>query len=190
MMNGQCTSIPAVKFLIPAAVTHDRHPVDILQAVGCIMVDVDCHSSRAMRLHPSLKAFITDHRRCTDDRFYIDAAVHHASIHELALGPINRFVVHNICQLDDTSLLNSDIPAMQERINRLVPTPLLYASRHWADHLLNVKPSEGRVLEHLREFFFRHLLHWIELSSVTGQVDAGLASLQAVLEWLRVCIVL
>jgi hypothetical protein len=189
LMNGKCASILAAKSHIPAVVTHDRDPVDVLQTVGCIVLDVPNDGICAVRLHPSFQAFITDNRRCTDDRFYVDMAVHYASIPELALEAMNRLIVHNICRLEDTSLLNSEVSDMEDRIHRFVSATLLYAVRHWADHLPNVKLSEGRVLEHLRAFLFQHLLHWIELSSATGQVDAALASLKTLLKWLTVCIV-
>jgi hypothetical protein len=187
LMNGQCTSILEAKSCSPAVITLDRHPVNVLQTIGCIMLDVDTDGACAVRLHPAFQAFITDNRRCHENRFYVDIAVHHASVPELVLETINQFIVRNICQLDDTSLLNSEIPDIEERIKRLVPAPLLYASRRWADHLQDVKPSEGLV-EHLHEFLFKHILHWIELSSVTGQIDAALASLKTLLELLMVCI--
>ena len=111
--------------------------------------------------------------------------IQYPPIPDLVLETMNRLIVHNICRLEDTSLLNSEIGDVEQRINEFVPPPLLYASRHWADHL-HMTPSERRVLEPFREFLFNHLLHWIELSSLTGQVDAALASLRIAFEWLTV----
>ena len=137
-------------------------------------------------LHQAFRAFITDRKRCTDDRFYVDMAVDYTQpIFEVGLKAMNCFIV---CRLEDTSLLNSELTDTEERINRFIPAPLLYASRHWVDHLLHVQQSERRVLDELFTFLFMHLLHWIELSSLTGQVDTALASLKVVLEWLKVCV--
>ena len=183
LTNGECTSISKVKLHFPVAVTLGHHPVDVLHNVGCIMLDVG--GSGVLRLHPTFKAVVMDDQRNIDHHFYVDTKVR---IPDLFWEVINHLITRNVCRLEDASLLNSEIADMEARINRFVPATLLYASRHWADHL-PVKSSENLV-EHLREFLFKHLLHWIELSSVIGQVDAALVSLSITLEWLTVWIVL
>ena len=193
LINGESSSMLEVKSHFPAkshspaAVALQYHPVDMLRTVGCIMFQVD--GSCVVRLHPAFQAFVMDSRRCINPWFYDGKEVQYPPIPDLVLETMNDLIVHNICRLEDTSLLNSEVADLEQRINQFVPPPLLYASRHWADHL-HAKPSEKQVLEPLREFLLNHLLHWIELSSVTGQVDAALASLRITSEWLTVWIVL
>ena len=183
LINGESASISGVKPYLPTVVALQSHPVDVLHTAGCIILHVN--GLCVVRLHPAFQAFVMDSRRCTHPWFYDGQEVQYPPIPALVLQTMNHLIAHNISRLEDTSLLNSEIGDIEQRINEFVPPPLLYASRHWADHL-HMTPSESRVLEPFREFLFNHLLHWIELSSLTGQVDAALASLRTASEWLTV----
>jgi hypothetical protein len=161
------------------------HAIDILVKIGCMADKADNKGSHTLALHPAFEAFITDRRRCTDDRFYVDVTAAYA---EVCLGVMNELLSRNICQIEDLSLLNSELPELPLRIKQYVPESLQYACRYWVEHLLNVSPIhalKGTMVQ-LRDFLFKHLLHWIELSSLLGQPDAALASLKSLEEWLKV----
>jgi hypothetical protein len=85
-------------------------------------------------------------------------------------------------------LLNSELPELPSRVEQYVPETLQYACRYWVEHLLNISPEHAAkgTMVPLRDFLFKHLLHWIELSSLLGQLDAALASLKSLEEWLKV----
>jgi hypothetical protein len=158
------------------------HSVKILVKIGCIVDSVDTKGFHTLTLHAAFENFMTDDPRC---RTYLDATVAHPDVY---LDVMNSLLSRNVCQIDNMSLLNSEIPELQSRIKQCVPETLRYACRQWAEHLLSLSPEHtGQgTMEHLRHFLFRHLLHWIELSSLLGQLDAALASLKILEEWLKV----
>ena len=187
LINVQCPSISIAKSLVPFT-SSGSHPIDTLYKLGCILDKVDLSGLHALMLHPAFVAFITDKQRCTDGQFCIDVQVRHTKpIAEECLHIMNSHFSPDICQFGDTSLLNSELPEKEEHIQQFVPGPLQYASQHWASHLQDMKHTTSQVLDQLHEFLFVHLLHWIELSSLMGQLDATLASLKHVYEWLKVC---
>jgi hypothetical protein len=161
------------------------HPIDILVKIGCMMDEVDDKGFHTLTPQPAFETFITDRRRCTNNRFYVDVTTAYA---EVCLGVMNELLSRNICQIEDTYLLNSELPELPLRVKQRVPEPLQYACRYWVEHLLNISPnhaSKGAMVQ-LRGFLFKRLLHWIELSSLLGQLDTALASLKSLEEWLKV----
>ena len=188
LISGQCPSILAAKSLVPLTTISGCHPIDTLYKLGWILDKVDTSGLHVLMLHPALEAFITDKQWSSDGQFCVDLNIEYAMpIAEMCLHVMNSLFSHNMCQFEDTSLLNSELPEKEEHIQQFVPESLQYASQHWAGHLLDVKYNTSQVLNQLHEFLFKHLLHWIELSSLMGQLDASLASLKRVYEWLKVC---
>jgi hypothetical protein len=161
------------------------HLIDILVKIGCVVDKVNNKGFHTLTLHPALEAFITDNQRCTDHQFYADIT---AVDSEVCLGVMNDLLLHNICHIEDMSLLNSELPELPSRVKQYVPETLQYACRYWVEHLLNISPEHAvkGTMVSLRDFLFKHLLHWIELSSLLGQLDAALASLKSLEEWLKV----
>jgi hypothetical protein len=161
------------------------HLIDILVKIGCVVDKVNNKGFHTLTLHPALEAFVTDNQRCTDNRFYADIT---AANSEVCLGVMNELLSHNICHIEDMSLLNSELPELPSRVEQYVPETLQYACRYWVEHLLNISPEHAAkgTMVPLRDFFFKHLLHWIELSSLLGQLDTALASLKSLEEWLKV----
>jgi NACHT domain len=160
------------------------HAIDILVKIGCMVDKADNKGSHTLAPQPAFEAFITDRRRCTDNRFYVDITVAYV---EICLDVVNGLLSRNICQLEDISLLNWEHPELQLRVQQSVPESLQYACRCWAEHLLNIssKHAAKGTMVQLRCFLFKRLLHWIELLSLLGQLDAALASLKSMEEWLK-----
>jgi hypothetical protein len=161
------------------------HPFDVLYRIGCILDIGDSHS---VVLHPAFEAYITNGERCTDHRFFVDVATDYDPIAEVCLHVMNNLLSYDICQIGDSSLLNSELSRNQIIVDQFVPESLRYVSQHWITLVLETKGDLGRVLEQLRRFLFEHLLHWIELSSLMGQIQASLASLRRLYEWLEVSV--
>jgi hypothetical protein len=161
------------------------HAIDILVKIGCVADKVDNKGFRTLTPQAPFEDFITDKRRCTDDRFYVNIT---ATYVEVCLDVMNGLLSRNICQIEDASLLNSELPELQSRIKQYLPEAVQYACRYWVGHLQNISPEhagKGTMMQ-LRRFLFKHLLHWIELSSLLGQLDTALTSLKSLEEWLKV----
>jgi len=91
----------------------------------------------------------------------------------------------NICRLDDHVLLSEvrDLPACRATY---IGGTLEYACHFWTNHLVRIPaggPDVKEVLSAINKFFKRHLLFWIEVLSLTGNLDIGVHALNNVQQW-------
>jgi hypothetical protein len=132
-------------------------------------------------LHASLPDFLLE--RCVDARFRIDASAFHARLTLRCLQILNSSLKNNICNITDPSLLNSEVDGLKEKLAEVAPDQLRYAARFWHVHLIEYLATMDDISllkQNLDEFCSDHLLHWVELMSLLGQlsiVEYGLASL-------------
>jgi len=135
--------------------------------------------------HKSLPDFLTDHKRCKDERFFVDPSIHHVEILFSCLDLMREKLRKNICDLDDYAILSKvkDLPARKEAC---IGSALEYACRFWTKHLARI-PGDGphakQVQEAIHEFFTMRLLFWVEVLSVTGHLGAGVYAINEIRQW-------
>ncbi|KAJ6527949.1 putative WD-repeat protein, partial [Mycena vulgaris] len=125
-------------------------------------------------LHPSFADFITNPKRCTIPNYVVKLEEQHTLLAQsclLAMQGLSR----DICQIRNTSLLNSEIRDLPARIQKHVPAHVQYACRHWAHHVSKCMIS-STLLALLQTFCEQHLLHWMEISSLLGELRNVLVS--------------
>lgn len=135
-------------------------------------------------IHPSFQDFLTNPNRCHDPRFAVNISIQHNIIAKYCLQALQT-LKQNICQLDE-SKLNNEVPGLLERIGRYIPNHLQYASRYWALHLIHSEP-DADMLELLEAFCTQHLLHWIEVLSLLGELRIAAEALSSIQDMLNVC---
>jgi hypothetical protein len=91
----------------------------------------------------------------------------------------------DICQVGGPSLLLSEISDISTRIATHIPLHVQYACCHWAYHILNGDPTT--MIELLEEFLSQHLLHWIEVCSLLGNLRNALVGVTNMHQLLMVC---
>ena len=135
--------------------------------------------------HKSFPDFLTDPRRCKDERFFVNPPDLHTDILLSCLDLMKERLAKNICELEGCPTL-SDVHDLPARRERHIGSALEYACRFWAKHLAEV-PSSGphvkQVQELVDEFFTMHLLFWIEVLSLTGNLSLGVYALHEVNQW-------
>ena len=124
--------------------------------------------------------FVSDD--CPSD-YYID--LQNANM-ELGIACLKKMVEQlrfNICRLEDSRLLNSDVHDLPSRIKENISNALQYSSLYWSNHLcFGANNGNPRVWEGLRKFFEGpYALFWIEILSVLGKVPIGVPSLRRVI---------
>ena len=134
--------------------------------------------------HKSFPDFLTDPGRCKDKRFFIDPPVHHINILFSCLDLMKRKLKRDICNLEESNLRDlEDQPALKET---WIGDALEYACRFWTKHLAKI-PSNGphvkQVYELVDEFFTTHLLSWIEVLVLTGNLDSSVYALHDIDQW-------
>ena len=135
--------------------------------------------------HKSFPDFLTDHKRCNDQRFFVGPTVHHAEILLSCLSLMGERLKRNICNLDDYAVL-SEVGDLSTYQKVYIGDALEYACQFWTKHLLEI-PGNNPCIEEVKgvidQFFAIHLLHWIEVLVLTRNLDAGVYAMHDVGKW-------
>ncbi|KAI0317512.1 hypothetical protein OF83DRAFT_131940 [Amylostereum chailletii] len=120
-------------------------------------------------IHPTFSEFLTNGSRCKNRAFVVDNALQHTLIAQQCLETLQQ-LKYNICNIEDPTKLNEEVPDLAERIVENIPPHLQYACRHWAFHL---KESDihPELLQSLVTFASKYLLHWLETLSLLGELS-------------------
>ena len=135
--------------------------------------------------HKSFPDFLMEPERCKDKRFFVDPPVHHAELLLSCLNLMKKRLRKNICNLDDYAVLSGvkDLPIRQKS---LIGDALGYACRFWTWHLVEI-PSRGHKAEEVQksidEFFTMHLLFWVEVLAIMGNLDIGVHAINNIQQW-------
>ena len=135
--------------------------------------------------HKSFSDFLMDPVRCKDERFFVEPAVHHEEILLSCFSLMGERLKRNICNLDGHAVLSEvmDLPTYKKGY---IGEALEYACQFWSKHLLMVPSSSshvGEVQKAIEEFFTRHLLYWIEVLVLTGNLGVGVYAMNDVEQW-------
>ena len=135
--------------------------------------------------HKSFPDFLTDRKRCKDDRFFVDPVIHHQDILFSCLGLMKKRLRRNICDLEDYAVLG-EVEDLSDRRETCIGSPLEYACQFWARHLASVSGSGSdsqRVQETIEEFFEKRLLCWFEVLSIVGHLEAAMYAINYIRQW-------
>jgi hypothetical protein len=141
--------------------------------------------------HLSFSEFICDARRCPR-RFYIDRckASHNMSMTCFRLmKDVKDGLKFNICNLETSYLPNSKVHDLPERISRNIQRPVLYSCRFWAAHVVETSTDleeNVTLITDIRDFFQSRFLCWLEVMSVTEDVEAAYTTLLSAANWIEV----
>ncbi|KEP46872.1 putative vegetative incompatibility protein HET-E-1, partial [Rhizoctonia solani 123E] len=131
-------------------------------------------------LHSSFKEFITNATR--SGRFHIRLDQYEAEPAACCLQVMQRDLCFNICKLETSHQLNSDIPDLKQRIDTNIGPALRYACMHWIGHVI-ASPTQALVKAIHKFMEGPQLMYWIEALSLLGHIDVateGLSQLAAV----------
>jgi len=135
--------------------------------------------------HKSFPDFLTDPKRCINTQFFIDPAIHHGEILLACLNVMNGRLKKNICQLDDHVSLK-EVEDLDTRKAAYIGDTLEYACCFWTKHLVRTTTSSVDVEEvqkAIDKFFTTCFLFWIEVLSLTGNLDVGVHALNDIQQW-------
>ena len=135
--------------------------------------------------HKSFPDFLMDSARCQDKQFYVEPAGHHTEILLSCFKLMENRLKKNICDLDDYAVLSEvkDLPTLK-KVH--IGEALEYACRYWTKHLLGVpsnSPHAEEVQKAIDRLFTVHLLHWIEVLALTGNLGAGVYAMTEIEQW-------
>jgi NACHT domain len=156
-----------------------------LSSLHSIFIVPDSVSDPIRICHKSLADYLTDATRCTDRRFYIKPSVLHLELGTRCLRLMNTSLKTNICELPRYSM-NADIEDLDARRERYIGGGLEYACRSWVRHVcfgLRDGHDFGDVIKVMDDFLRHHLLEWLEVLSIVGDLRCAIQSLHDLIAW-------
>jgi len=145
------------------------------------VLNIPKNESQPVRIfHPSFRDFLLDQQRC-DDRFWVDEKERHIDLFRHCLELMSKRLQQDICDIRDPGVLITEIS--KDMIQSVITADLRYACRYWVYHFQqgNSVEEDNRILQFLRQ----HLLHWLEVLTLVGEVSEGvlmIASLEKILK--------
>jgi hypothetical protein len=136
--------------------------------------------------HPSFQDFIVNTARCRDTRFRLDPGVHHQLLAARCLAIMNNQLCQDICGIRDPTQFNAAVSDLSQRLGKSVSPELRYAAVFWMTHTTFSVTAATSVFEELATFCGEHILHWLELLSLLGQLSVASKGFPALLEWTKV----
>jgi hypothetical protein len=126
-------------------------------------------------LHQSFPDFVRQQAGLVHPQLVIHPTAAEGHVTERCMFQLNKHLRFNICDIKDASLFNHEVSNLLTRLNQCIPAALRYSCRYWPSHLLNhiqAAGSQSQVPSGLASFCEEHLLHWIEVLSLTGDMNA------------------
>jgi len=156
-----------------------------LRSLHSVLLVPDSSEDPIKAFHKSFPDFLMDPLRCKHEKFFVEPTVHHTDILLSCLRLMGERLKRNICNLDDYAVLSEveDLPACKKEH---IGEALEYACRFWAKHLLRVPGNSsraGEVQKAIEKFFTSHLLYWIEVLALVGDLDTGVYAMNDVEQW-------
>jgi len=156
-----------------------------LRTLHSLLLIPDNTEGPVRTFHKSFPDFLTDPKRCTIPKFFVDPSVHHKEILLSCLNVMEDRLKRDICNLDDHGVLseNKDLPKQR---TTYIGDALEYACCFWTKHLAKV-PGSGHGVEEVYEaidkFFKTGFLCWIEVLILTENLDIGVYALNDIEQW-------
>jgi hypothetical protein len=135
--------------------------------------------------HRSLCDFVVDPQRCHVQPYLLSQAYCHEKLLNRCLWLLNGQLRRDICDIQNPALANTEIPDFT-RIARSVPRVISYACLFWPVHLVGSTDLSAIMSKSLLEFCQEHLLHWLEVLSLLGELSLAGKHLPEVIAWCQV----
>ncbi|KAI0061060.1 WD40 repeat-like protein [Artomyces pyxidatus] len=137
-------------------------------------------------IHPSFVDFIVNPDRCVDRQFVIHEPTYHLMLAKQCLQHMHETLRTNVCRLEDSYRLNTEVPDLADRLDKYLPRHVRYACQFWAEHVFRAAEDESDVLfAPVRAFISENLLNWVEALSLLGRLESSRSSLLLIEQWLQ-----
>ena len=160
------------------------HVAIVLHFMGPLLSGVTDHTKPVRPLHASFYDFLTDHSRSED--YFVSKSDIQSDLAVASLCILDGGLCFNICELDSSYLLNSEIPDLAERVKVRILHHLSYSCCFWAKHLQATK-FDHVIAGHVRNLLgSEKILFWFEAMSLLGILGNAVLALSYVVSWLQV----
>ncbi|KAE9382484.1 WD40 repeat-like protein, partial [Gymnopus androsaceus JB14] len=133
-------------------------------------------------VHTSVHDFLVDEKR--SGKYAVKLQEGHQML-AITLQLMITDLHFNMCNLERSYLLNSQVGNLSERITQNISPNLSYACHFWGSHIIctQTKQSYAMLEPLLQKFITKVLLFWMEVLSILGKVDVISETARALLEF-------
>lgn len=158
---------------------------NVVNGLGSVLYEDETQGGAVRVYHPSFADFILDPSR--SKVFYTDPEEQNGILADCCLTTMMAGLKFNICALETSHVLNSDVPNLETRVQAWVGLQLQYSCLHWSSHLTGAPKG---ILEDLlgRFLYGRELMYWIEVVSLLSRLNVGISSLLSLVDWTSVSV--
>ena len=156
----------------------------IVEHLGSLLSNVTPSTSEhpVFPLHTSFRDFLTNPKR--SGKFYVNLDNAHDELVYATLRTMQEMLRFNICGLETSYQLNSDVLDLRDRIERCIPSALSYSCRFWAEHIARVSKFNVKLLRCVKKLMDEKFLFWLEVLSVRGELAVATTALLELRSWL------
>ena len=149
-----------------------RPSIDIITQLACVVSS----SPRIRVIHPSFVDFLVTLSRCGRDIWFFRKGSHNRTVTIRCMHHLDHTLRRNMCNLT----LSTDLG------DEHLPEDLTYACIFWVDHVCAIKEDVQPIMEDLKTFLDRHLLHWFEAMSILRKSREAIKLLDNLADWVTV----
>jgi len=150
----------------------ERPSMHTISLLGCVLQQ----RPTVRVLHPSFADFLMTKGRCKREAWFFDQSAYNKCLAFQCLDRMDAVLVRN---MRHTTL---SVDQTHENLSEDV----FYSCLFWIDHVCAIEESLELVLERLRCFLNRHLLHWFEVMSILKRSRDTISLVERLLNWLLV----
>jgi hypothetical protein len=155
----------------------------VVKSLGAVLY-VDETLSGAIRFyHPSFADYASDKDRASD--LWVDPHIIDSHLASGCLLTMKKELRFNICDIETSYLMNAQIVDLKYQIQSRISEHLRYSTIYWIGHWIKSN-KERNITELLALIQGPHLLYWLEVLSLTGNVNTALRGLPLLMHHLSV----
>lgn len=187
------TMIQVLKIILAAAIPLAVPTIDLLldvenqvvTSLSSVLSVLD--NGVVLILHPTFREFLENEK--VAQNLYIDIRDAHRLLAKRCLATMMAGLKFNICRLESSFYLNSEVIDMKERVTEFISRELQYGSIYWPYHVTRCgDSSDPEIIVTIAKLVKTpYPLYWMEIVSAIGQVSRALEDLQVVKHWIKVC---
>ena len=156
----------------------------VLHFMGPLLSGVTDHIVAVRPLHASFYEFLTNPSR--SGKYFVDELDIQVELATAAFLVLHGGLCFNICRLESSYLLNSEVPHLAERVKAKISPHLSYSCCFWAKHLQATK-FDAVLAGHVKDLVgSEKMLFWFEAMSLLGILGNAAFALSNVVRWLQV----
>ena len=170
-----CARVPLSCSVIDAllALREDTPSLNIVSRLRCVLHISETEGVRI--LHPSFHGYLSE--RCRGRPWSVDPEHHNKEFALRCINLLDKELRENICDMT--------LPYLTRKNN--LPDAISYACKFWIEHICFASDATDDIVNRMYDFFFKHMLHWMEALAILNSHDHTIQSICDLMEWLPVC---